>query len=120
MLLPSMIKKVLPNAIIGFFLHIPFPSSEIFRTIYVRQEILKGLLLGCDLIGFQTYSYLRHFLLTCTRLLACESSPKGIKLENNFVKTGIYPIGINIKSLQEKKKRMINKTYSFSFLDQFT
>ena len=61
MLVPSMLRKMLPNAAIGFFLHIPFPSSEIFRCLYVRNQILLGIL-GADLIGFQTYSFLRHFL----------------------------------------------------------
>jgi trehalose 6-phosphate synthase/phosphatase len=61
MLLPSMIKEKHPNTRIGFFLHIPFPSLEIFRLLIWRKDILRGLL-GADLIGFHTYDYVRHFL----------------------------------------------------------
>ena len=50
-------------------------------------------LLGADLVGFQTYSFARHFLQTCSRLLAVETNPKGIQLENTAVNVGIFPIG---------------------------
>ena len=103
MLVPQMVRKCLPHATIGFFLHIPFPSSEIFRCLHVRKEILMGLL-GADMIGFQIYAFMRHFLMTCSRLLALDSNPKGIQLENTNVAVGIYPIGINLVSLNEKRK----------------
>ncbi|KAG0086829.1 hypothetical protein BGZ93_007155 [Podila epicladia] len=103
MLVPNMIREQLPDATIGFFLHIPFPSSEIFRCLHVREEVLEGLL-GADMIGFQTYSFARHFLQTCTRLLAYETSPKGIQLENTAVNVGIFPIGIDTQSLAVKRK----------------
>lgn len=57
-----MVRKEIPSARIGFFLHIPFPSSEIFRCLHVRKQLLFGML-GADLIGFQTYSFMRHFLM---------------------------------------------------------
>ncbi|KAJ3079031.1 hypothetical protein HK102_004070 [Quaeritorhiza haematococci] len=102
MLVPAMVRQIIPNAIIGFFLHIPFPSSEIFRCLHVRKQILEGLL-GADLVGFQTSSFMRHFLMTCTRLLAVESSPRGIQLDNTRVSVGIFPIGINMISLNQKR-----------------
>ena len=55
-----MIKSVKKNITIGFFLHIPFPSFEIFRLFPKREELLNGIL-GADLIGFHTYDYQRHF-----------------------------------------------------------
>ncbi|KAL1924300.1 uncharacterized protein VTP21DRAFT_7335 [Calcarisporiella thermophila] len=103
MLVPELLRKKLPNAIIGFFLHVPFPSSELFRCLAVREELLKGIL-GSDLIGFQTYSFARHFLQTCSRILSLETSPKGIQMENNFVSVGIFPIGIDLVSLNEKRR----------------
>ncbi|KAK3808295.1 MAG: trehalose phosphate synthase subunit [Benniella sp.] len=103
MLVPNMIRERLPDASIGFFLHIPFPSSEIFKCLHVRKEVLEGLL-GADLVGFQTYSFARHFLQTCSRLLAVETNPKGIQLENTAVNVGIFPIGIDIKSLNVKRQ----------------
>ncbi|KAJ3220018.1 hypothetical protein HDU67_007751 [Dinochytrium kinnereticum] len=102
MLVPSMVRQQIPDATIGFFLHIPFPSSEIFRCIHVRKQILQGLL-GADLVGFQTYSFMRHFLMTCTRLLSLESTPKGIQMDNTVVAVGIFPIGINLLTLNEKR-----------------
>ncbi|KAG0231359.1 hypothetical protein BGW41_002225 [Actinomortierella wolfii] len=103
MLVPNMVRERLPDASIGFFLHIPFPSSEIFRCLHVRKEVLEGLL-GADLVGFQTYSFARHFLQTCSRILSVESSPKGIQLENTAVNIGIFPIGIDTKTLNIKRK----------------
>ncbi|RUO95770.1 glycosyl transferase [Jimgerdemannia flammicorona] len=111
MLLPSMLRKLLPNAIIGFFLHIPFPSSELFRCLPIRflhlrfiarNDILEGLL-GADLVGFQTYSFARHFLQTCSRILCVEATPRGIQMEDNYVSIDIFPIGIDINSLNEKR-----------------
>ncbi|KAF9170844.1 hypothetical protein BGX21_008730 [Mortierella sp. AD011] len=103
MLVPNMVRERLPDASIGFFLHIPFPSSEIFKCLHVRKEVLQGLL-GADLIGFQTYSFVRHFLQTCSRILSVESSPKGIQLENTAVSVGIFPIGIDTKGLNVRRQ----------------
>lgn len=72
MLLPSMLREEIgdskQNVKIGFFLHTPFPSSEIYRILPVRNELLFGVL-HCDLIGFHTYDYARHFLSSCSRIL---------------------------------------------------
>jgi trehalose 6-phosphate synthase len=72
MLLPAMLREELgtskKNVRFGFFLHTPFPSSEIYRILPVRNEILLGVL-HCDLIGFHTYDYARHFLSSCSRIL---------------------------------------------------
>ncbi|KAL7420149.1 Trehalose-6-P synthase/phosphatase complex synthase subunit [Cryptotrichosporon argae] len=78
---------------IGFFLHTPFPSSEIYRVLPVRREILLGVL-QCDLIGFHTYDYARHFLSSCTRILGLETQPNGIEFEGRYAQVGTYPIGI--------------------------
>ncbi|KAG6811684.1 hypothetical protein H0H93_014287, partial [Arthromyces matolae] len=66
MLLPSLLRssgKISPSTPIGFFMHVAFPSSEIFRCLSVRQDLLRGLL-GADLVGFQTANYARHFRQT--------------------------------------------------------
>lgn len=73
MLLPEMLRMQLralgkKNVKIGFFLHTPFPSSEIYRVLPVRTDLLKGVLY-CDLIGFHTFDYARHFLSSCSHLL---------------------------------------------------
>ena len=68
MLLPAMLRKRVPEMRIGWFLHIPFPSSETFRNLPQRRELLAGVL-GADLLGFHIYDYTRHFMSSCTRML---------------------------------------------------
>ncbi|RKO91617.1 glycosyltransferase family 20-domain-containing protein [Blyttiomyces helicus] len=103
LLVPSMIRAVLPNACIGFFLHTPFPSSELFRCLPMRKEILEGVL-GSNLIGFQTYSYARHFISSCTRVLGLESSPNGVDFKGHIVSVQIMPIGIDVERVQSRRK----------------
>ncbi|SAM00463.1 hypothetical protein [Absidia glauca] len=103
MLLPGMLREKLPNAIIGFFLHIPFPSSELFRCLPSRKQLLEGMLQS-DLIGFQTYSFARHFLQTCSRILSLDTSPSGIQMDSHYVAVGMYPIGIDIAALNKKRE----------------
>lgn len=94
MLLPSLLRKRLPDATIGFFLHTPFPSSEVYRILPARNKVLQGVL-AADLIGFHTYDYASHFLSVCTRILGLESSPKGVRYKDHFAFVGIFPIGID-------------------------
>ena len=96
MLLPSMLRKQRPDLRIGFFLHTPFPSYELFRCNPNREELLKGLL-GANLIGFHTFSYLRHFRSSVLRLLGLESEMDLIPTETHAAAIGVYPIGINSK-----------------------
>jgi trehalose 6-phosphate synthase/phosphatase len=67
-LVSSYVLRKATTATIGIFIHSPFPSSEIFRTLSVREDILRGML-NCDQIGFQSYEYARHFLTCCRRVL---------------------------------------------------
>ena len=76
LLLPSYILRKLRTARVGLFIHTPFPSSEIFRTIPVRDELLRGML-NADLVGFHTFEYARHFLTCCKRLLGLEFEFQG-------------------------------------------
>ena len=96
MLVPQMVKEKKPNTSIGFFLHIPFPSYEIFRTLPWREEVLEGLL-GADLIGFHTYDYERHFLSSVRRLLGLDVSFNDIYLDNRVIKVDSFPMGIDYK-----------------------
>jgi len=65
---PSLVRRRLPKARIGLFVHEPWPSSEVFRSLPARENLLRGML-ACDLIGFQTYDYVRHFLSCVKRLM---------------------------------------------------
>ncbi|KAI3595043.1 glycosyltransferase family 20 protein [Moniliophthora roreri] len=85
MLLPLLLRNLLgemENIKIGFFLHVAFPSSEIFRCLSVRSALLRGML-GADLVGFQTANYARHFRQTCSRILSVEALPRGIQLSSS-------------------------------------
>lgn len=95
MLLPSLLRKLLPNAKIGFFLHIPWPSSELYRSLPVRNQIIQGLV-GADLIGFQAYAYVRHFVSACTRLLGLNITDQGVETKGgHVVKLEVFPAGID-------------------------
>lgn len=94
MLLPLLIRKALPKSSICFFLHIPFPSYEIFRLLPERQAILEGLL-GADLIGFHTYDYARYFMSSVLRTLGYENHNGEIPLDDHVVHVDAFPIGID-------------------------
>ena len=101
MLLPAMLREELAkkdvkpkNVKFGWFLHTPFPSSEIYRVLPVREELLEGVL-SCDLVGFHTYDYARHFLSSCARILGTATTPNGIEYQGKQVTVGAFPIGID-------------------------
>jgi len=83
-----------PDVTIGFFLHIPFPSYEVFRMIPWRKELLKGVL-GADYIAFHTYDDMRHFLSSVHRLVGYSYSRNEIQLESRLVVADSIPMGID-------------------------
>ncbi|KAJ1995091.1 Trehalose-6-P synthase/phosphatase complex subunit [Coemansia spiralis] len=101
MLLPKLIRERLPNAKIGFFLHIPFPSSEIFRCLHVRKELLEGML-GADVVGLQTFAYKRHLIHTAKHVLGVEGSPSGLTTDRGHVVIGQYAMGLDPIGVEEK------------------
>ncbi|KAJ2786097.1 Trehalose-6-P synthase/phosphatase complex subunit [Coemansia javaensis] len=101
MLLPRLLRERLPAAKIGFFLHIPFPSSEIFRCLHVRKELLEGML-GADVVGLQTFAYKRHFIQTAKRVLGVEGSPSGLTIGGRHVAVGQYAMGLDAASVESK------------------
>ena len=94
LLLPQLIKDQRPNTNIGFFLHIPFPSFEIFRTFPRRKEILRGML-GADLIGFHTYDYERHFLSSIKRIMRLDVNFNDISFDDRVIRVDSFPMGID-------------------------
>ncbi len=94
MLLPAMLREKVDNPI-GFFLHIPFPSYEMYRLFpkESRNGILEGLL-GADLIGFHTHDYSQYFLRTVLRILGIENHMGTIELPDRIVKVATFPMGI--------------------------
>lgn len=86
---------MIPEARIGLFVHTPFVSSEIFRCLPRRRDLLLGML-GANLVSFQTYNYARHFASNCVRILGFEYTPNGVDANGNIVSLGIHPIGIDV------------------------
>jgi trehalose 6-phosphate synthase/phosphatase len=93
-LVPELLRKQLPDARIAFFLHIPFPSSDVFRILPWRTEIVRGML-GADLIGFHTLAYMRHFSMSLLRVLGLETDIDRVWHEQREVRLGVYPMGID-------------------------
>lgn len=96
LLLPGILRAKCPSLLIGFFLHIPFPSHEIFRLLPERKEILEGML-GADVVGFHIYDYARHFLSSCLRMLGVESKYGMLDYSGRTILTDAFPIGIDYK-----------------------
>ncbi|CAA7410223.1 unnamed protein product [Spirodela intermedia] len=111
MVVPSFLRRRFNRLRMGFFLHSPFPSSEIYRTLPVREEILKALL-NADLIGFHTFDYARHFLSCCSRMLGLEYESKrgyiGLEYFGRTVGIKIMPVGIHM-GLLESALRLAEK-----------
>ncbi|XVF84929.1 hypothetical protein PTKIN_Ptkin17bG0078500 [Pterospermum kingtungense] len=105
MVLPTFLRKRFHRIKLGFFLHSPFPSSEIYRTLPVRDEILRGLL-NCDLIGFHTFDYARHFLSCCSRMLGLDYESKrghiGLDYFGRTVFIKILPVGVHMGRLKSR------------------
>jgi trehalose 6-phosphate synthase/phosphatase len=104
LLLPQLIKEKKPDVPVGFFLHIPFPSYEIFRTFPKRKEILEGML-GSDLLGFHTYDYERHFLSSVKRIANKEVRFNKITHDNRIIKVDSFPMGIDYKKFENAAKK---------------
>ena len=108
MMLPQLIRKRRPQAVIGFFLHIPFPSFEIYRLLPHRASILRGIL-GADLIGFHTYSYTRHFLSSSLRILGYHSDLGRIQMKDRIARADAFPISIDYKKFVKTAKSSVVK-----------
>lgn len=136
LLLPTLLRrspKISPSTPIGFFMHVAFPSSEIFRCLSMRKDLLRGML-GADLVGFQTANYARHWRQTVSRILSFEALPRGIQVpegegltveemlqkelgeedktrvvrdgvveRGRFVDVGVFPMGIDVRQLHNRK-----------------
>lgn len=93
LLLPQLLREAVPDISIGFFLHVPFPSSSVFRILPKREELLRGLL-GADYIAFHTHRYLQHFRTSILRLLGLSSQMDRVELGRRTLRLDALPIGI--------------------------
>lgn len=105
MLLPTFLRRRIPQAKIGYFFHTPFPSSEIWRTMSRREDLLRGIL-GADQIGFHLFEYARHFITTCHRLLGCNSETNAsgmmtVNVDGREVAITCIHVGVDLPRLTE-------------------
>jgi trehalose 6-phosphate synthase/phosphatase len=102
MLLPEMLRTDKPDITVGFFLHIPFPSYELFRTLPAewKSTILKGVL-GSDLVGFHTHDYAQHFLQSVKMILGVDSNFHNMQYQDRLVKADLFPISIDYKKFNK-------------------
>jgi trehalose 6-phosphate synthase len=101
-LLPAALRRLRPDLRIGFFLHIPFPPTELFMQLPWRRRIIEGLL-GADLVGFHTPGGTRNFRWLATRLT--DATPGQGRTEVTYdgrtVKLGAFPISIDSEALDK-------------------
>jgi trehalose 6-phosphate synthase/phosphatase len=118
LLVPGMVREVLPDISIAFFQHIPFPSLELFRLIPWREEILQGML-GADLIGFHTFDDARHFINSASHLLPAHGSANMVRIGERVVIAEPFPMGIDshkfskLSSSAKVKKQIVKLKENF-------
>jgi trehalose 6-phosphate synthase/phosphatase len=102
MLLPHLIRKKIPDAAIGFFLHIPFPSYELFRLLPTqwKKDLVEGVL-GADLVGFHTHDYVQYFIQSAKMILHAESQYNTLNYDNRSVQIDLFPIGIDYQKFRD-------------------
>ena len=100
--LALMLRKYINELSIGFFLHIPFPSFEIFRLLPKKwqEHILEGML-GADLVGFHTIDYAAHFLQSVQMVLGVDNKRHIIRHDNRLIKVDVFPISIDYNCFHE-------------------
>lgn len=122
MILPTFLRKRFNRVKLGFFLHSPFPSSEIYKTLPVREEILRALL-NSDLIGFHTFDYARHFLSCCGRMLGLTYESKrgyiGLEYYGRTVTIKILPVGIHMGQLGSVLSLPVTETKVGELMNKF-
>ena len=118
-LVPQMLREKGLGCPVGFFLHIPFPPADVYRTLPVAEEILRGLL-GADVIGFHAYEYVSHFRTAALRVLGIDSDTKYLPLQSRRVHLEVLPIGIDpgevqamLQTAQARKEQTdVERTYA--------
>ncbi|CAA3015205.1 alpha,alpha-trehalose-phosphate synthase [UDP-forming] 6 [Olea europaea subsp. europaea] len=123
MVLPTFLRKRFNRVKLGFFLHSPFPSSEIYKTLPIREELLRALL-NSDLIGFHTFDYARHFLSCCSRMLGVSYESKrgyiGLEYYGRTVSIKILPVGIHMGQLESVLSLTETEAKVAELIEQFS
>ena len=114
LLLPEIVRREQSSATIGFFLHIPFPSFEMFRLLPWREPLLRGML-GSDFLGFHTYDDMRHFLSSVGRILGVSNHNGKVTYRNRLVAVDSLPMGIDFDkyAAQASHSQTINEEVQY-------
>lgn len=118
LLLPGMIRAEQAELTIGFFLHIPFPSYEMFRLIPWRAELLEGMV-GADLVGFHTFDDVQHFLNAVVRILPINSTSNILTVDDRPVVAEAFPMGIDFEKYASLTRNRIVRKEVRSLMDSF-
>ncbi|KAH9164832.1 glycosyltransferase family 20 protein [Lactarius sanguifluus] len=104
LLVPKLLRLMLPDVCVGLFVHTPWPSSEVFRCLPRRKEILDGML-GANIVCFQTYSYSRHFTSSCVRVCGYEVAARGIDVQGHVTAVMHTPVGVDAERVSRDLTR---------------
>jgi trehalose 6-phosphate synthase/phosphatase len=102
LLVPYYLRRTVPQARVAFFLHIPFPSADVFRVLPWCRNLLRGML-AADLVGFQIPAYTEHFLGCAERLLGCEVDRAAgvVRFEGRDVAVQTHPISVDAVAIEQ-------------------
>lgn len=103
-LVPGLLREQRPDLRIGFFLHIPFPSAELFAQLPAREETLRGLL-GADVIGFQHPRSVRNFLQLCEEFLGLPVNAGMVGVGDRKVAVDAFPISVDIERIERTARQ---------------
>jgi trehalose 6-phosphate synthase/phosphatase len=116
---PALLRKRIPDARVGFFLHVPFPNPEIFFTLPNRRSLVEGMM-GADLVGFHTRRYHGHFRAALRRLFSVEADSAGVvRWQSRRVKLGVFPISVDATDFARRAatREVVEKTLEYKSSD---
>ncbi len=111
-LVPQLLRERRPDLRIGFFLHIPFPPTELFMQLPWRTELIRGLL-GADLVGFHLPGGAQNFLFLARQLAGMSASksavgvrtrPGVVEVGDRTARAGAFPISVDSAALDETSR----------------
>ncbi len=94
LLVPEMLRAERRDITTGFFLHIPFPAPQSFQRLPEDKKLLGGML-GADLVGFHTASYVENFLAACQDVGLGVLDKDKILIGDRVVRVADFPMGID-------------------------
>lgn len=118
LLLPQMLRRLNRSGLLGFFLHIPFPSTKNFYQLKYAEPLLRGML-GADLIGFHTTSYVQNFLNNIRRADLGDINEHQISLGERKVRVAVFPMGIDYQKFadsgKQKEVQLLTESYKAKY-----